>query len=149
MLIICQRSCSTAFSTEPLYIGGRLPPILEKLVRRIQDVSFINMAKLLPDNLKLSNSIDNDCTIITKNVNNMSLKSWTGFGASVLILQYPVPSLNVWQISKHIWMWSLRARDTFRTLTQLYMIVNSDKKADQISLPTVHCYMAKEVYQQS
>ena len=55
----------SSFHHRTFYIGGRLPPILEKLVRRIQDVRFISMATLLPDNLKLSHSIDDDCIIIT------------------------------------------------------------------------------------
>ena len=33
--------------------------------------------------------------------NRISLNSWTGFSALVLLLQYPVPSLNVLQISYH------------------------------------------------
>ena len=56
---------STAATTQPLYIGGGLPPIPRKLVHRIQDGHFIDMAELLPDNLEATNLIDDD---LTKNI---------------------------------------------------------------------------------
>ena len=59
-------SIITAVTTHSLYIGGGLPPIPEKLIRHIQDVHFINMAKLLPDNLEATNSTDDDHTMNNK-----------------------------------------------------------------------------------
>ena len=50
----------TATTTPPLYIGGGLPPIPGKLVRRIQNGHFIDMTELLPDNLEAANATDND-----------------------------------------------------------------------------------------
>ena len=50
----------TAVTTHSLYIGEGLPPIPEKLIRRIQDGHFINMAELLPDNLEATNSTEDD-----------------------------------------------------------------------------------------
>ena len=55
----------TPVTIHSLYIGG-LPPIPQKLIRRIQDGHFINMAELLPDNLEATNSTDDDHTINTK-----------------------------------------------------------------------------------
>ena len=52
----------TPVTTHSLYIGGRLPPIPQKLIRCIQDGHFINMAELLPDNLEATNSTDDDHT---------------------------------------------------------------------------------------
>ena len=61
------RACTmTAVTTHSLYIGGGLPPIPDKLVRRIQDGRFINMADLLPDNLEATNSTDDDHSSNTK-----------------------------------------------------------------------------------
>ena len=61
------RACTmTAVTTHSLYIGGGLPPIPDKLVCRIQDGHFINMADLLPDNLEAINSTDDDPSLNTK-----------------------------------------------------------------------------------
>ena len=60
------RTNITAVATQPLYIGGGLPPIPEKLFHRIQDGHCINMAKLLPDMLEASNATDDDLTTTTK-----------------------------------------------------------------------------------
>ena len=60
------RTNITAVATQPLYIGGGLPPIPEKLVHRIQDGRYINMAELLPDMLEASNTRDDDQTTTTK-----------------------------------------------------------------------------------
>ena len=56
----------TPITMHSLYIGGGLPPIPQKLIRRIQDGHFINMAELLPDNLEATNSTDDDHTTNTK-----------------------------------------------------------------------------------
>ena len=56
----------TPVTMHSLYIGGGLPPIPQKLIRRIQDGHFINMAELLPDNLEATNSTDDDHTTNTK-----------------------------------------------------------------------------------
>ena len=60
------RTNTIAVATQPLYIGGGLPPILEKLVGRIRDGRYINMAELLPDMLEASNATDDDQTTTTK-----------------------------------------------------------------------------------
>ena len=76
MLTICQKPFGSnqdlgptllLLPHNPLYIGGgRLLPIPEKLVCRIQEGRYINMAELLPDNLEASDSIDDDQTTTTK-----------------------------------------------------------------------------------
>ena len=43
-----------------MYIGGGVPPIPGKLVHRIQDGHFIDMAMLLNDNLEAANAADED-----------------------------------------------------------------------------------------
>ena len=60
------RNNITAVATQPLYIGGGLQPIPEKLVRRIQDGHYINRAELLPVNLEASNATDDDQPTTTK-----------------------------------------------------------------------------------
>ena len=55
-----------AVATQPLYIGGGLQPIPEKLVRRIQDGHYINRAEMLPVNLEASNATDDDQPTTTK-----------------------------------------------------------------------------------
>ena len=78
----------TAAATQPLYIGGGLPPIPEKLVRHIKDGHYINMAELLPDMLEASNAIDDDQTIQLQNGNyQMSCKSSIGSSALASISQ--------------------------------------------------------------
>ena len=61
------RTNITAVATQPfIHWGGRLLPIPEKLVCRIQEGRYINMAELLPDSLEASDSIDDDQTTTTK-----------------------------------------------------------------------------------
>ena len=60
------RTNITAVATQPLYIGGGLQPIPEKLVRRIQDGHYINRAEMLPVNLEASNATDDDQPTTTK-----------------------------------------------------------------------------------
>jgi len=47
-------------TTLPMYIGGGIPPIPGKLVRRIQKDNFIDMAELLFANLEIANATDED-----------------------------------------------------------------------------------------
>ena len=44
----------------PVYIGGGLPPIPARLVKRIEDGQFVEMAELLPDHLSSSPYTDED-----------------------------------------------------------------------------------------
>jgi len=43
-----------------MYIGGGIPPIPDKLVRRIQKGNFIDMAELLSANLEIANATEED-----------------------------------------------------------------------------------------
>ena len=60
------RTNITAVATQPLCIGGGLLSIPEKLVHRIQDGRYINMAELLPDMLEALNATDDNQTTTTK-----------------------------------------------------------------------------------
>ena len=51
----------------PMYIGAGLPPVPSKLVKRIQDGRYIDMAELLPTNLSSSQSTDDEQSNKTKN----------------------------------------------------------------------------------
>ena len=51
---------STEKASTPLYISGGLPPVPAKLANRIQEGHFIEMAELLPESLRGSNSYDED-----------------------------------------------------------------------------------------
>ena len=68
-------STITAVTTPSLYISGWLPPIPDKLACHVQDGCFINMVELLPDNLEVTNSTDDDHSTNTKYKNKMSLRS--------------------------------------------------------------------------
>ena len=81
------RTNITAVATQPLYIGGGLQPIPEKLVRRIQDGHYINRAEMLPVNLEASNATDDDSLQLQNGNYQMSHKLWIGFSALVSILQ--------------------------------------------------------------
>ena len=50
-----------------MYIGAGLPPVPPKLVKRIQDRRFIDMAELLPTNLSSAQSADDEQPSRTKN----------------------------------------------------------------------------------
>ena len=50
-----------------MYIGAGLPPVPSKLVKRIQDGRYIDMAELLPTNLSSSQSTDDEQSNKTKN----------------------------------------------------------------------------------
>jgi len=50
----------TSTTTLPMYIGGGIPPIPEKLVHCIQKGNFIDMAELLSANLEIANATDED-----------------------------------------------------------------------------------------
>ena len=50
-----------------MYIGAGLPPVPPKLVKRIQDGQFIDMAELLPTNLSSSQPTDDEQPNKTKN----------------------------------------------------------------------------------
>ena len=56
----------TPVTTHSLYSGGGLPPIPQKLICRIQDGHFINIAELLSESLEATNSTDDDYTTNTK-----------------------------------------------------------------------------------
>ena len=49
-----------------MYIGAGLPPVPPKLVKRIQDEWFIDMAELLPAHLSSSQSTDDEQSGKTK-----------------------------------------------------------------------------------
>ena len=50
----------TSTTTPAIYIGGGIPPIPGKLVRRIQNGNFIDMAELLSANLEAANATEED-----------------------------------------------------------------------------------------